>query len=69
MRWVLRITEATTCALLSLGLTKIGVFFFDFTPDLIIPVSVFVSWIGTDQIRIALNKVFEKWLGSQDLKK
>lgn len=63
MRWIARITEAATCAMLSLGLTKLGIYYLDFSPDLMIPVSVFVSWIGTDQITLALNKIFEKWLG------
>lgn len=68
MRWTARITEASTCALLSLGLTKLGIFYLNFSSDMIISVSVFVSWIGTDQITLALNKIFEKWLGRQEPK-
>lgn len=68
MRWIARITEASTCALLSLGLTKLGIHYLDFSPDMVIPVSVFVSWIGTDSLKTALNKTFEKWLGKQEPK-
>ena len=68
MRFIARITEAATCAMLSLGLTKLGIYYLDFSPDLMIPVSVFVSWIGTDQIKLALNKIFEKWLDKQEPK-
>lgn len=63
MRWIARITEASTCALLSLGLTKIGIHYLDFSPDMVIPISVFVSWIGTSELKEALNRIFEKWLG------
>ena len=65
MRWIARITEASTCALLSLGLTKLGIHYLDFSPDMVIPVSVFVSWIGTSELKEALNRIFLKWLGSQ----
>lgn len=68
MRWVARITEAATCAMLSLGITKLGIHYLDFSADMIIPISVFVSWIGTDSSKTALNKIFEKWLGKQEPK-
>lgn len=68
MRWIARITEALSCALLSLGLTKLGIFYLNFSSDMIISISVFVSWIGTDSLKTALNKTFEKWLGKQEPK-
>ena len=68
MQFVARITEAATCAMLSLGLTKLGMYYLDFSPDFMISIGVFVSWIGTDQIKLALNKIFEKWLGKQEPK-
>lgn len=68
MRWIARITEALSCALLSLGLTKLGIFYFNFSSDMIISVSVFVSWIGTNELKLALNRIFEKWLGKQEPK-
>ena len=68
MRFVARITEAATCAMLSLGLTKLGIHYLDFSPDMSLPVAVFVSWIGTDSLTTALNKIFEKWLGKQEPK-
>ena len=64
MRWIARITEAATCAMLSLGLTKLGIYYLDFSPDLMIPVGVFVSWIGTSELKEALNRIFLKWLGN-----
>lgn len=64
MRWTARITEASTCALLSLGLTKLGIFYLNFSSDMIFSVSVFVSWIGTSELKEALNKIFSKWLGN-----
>ena len=68
MRWTARITEASTCALLSLGLTKLGIHYLDFSADMVISISVFVSWIGTNSLKTALNKIFEKWLGKQEPK-
>lgn len=68
MRWIARITEALSCALLSLGLTKLGIFYLNFSSDMVISISVFVSWIGTDSLKTALNKIFEKWLGKQEPK-
>jgi hypothetical protein len=35
---------------------------------MMISVSVFVSWIGTNGLKEALNKIFEKWLGKQESK-
>lgn len=64
MKFIARLTEAGTCALLSLGLTKIGVIYFDFSPDMALPISVFTAWIGTNELKEVLNKIFEKWLGS-----
>ena len=64
MRWIARITEALSCALLSLGLTKLGIFYLDFSSDMIISVSVFVSWIGTNELKLALNRIFDKYVGS-----
>lgn len=64
MRFVTRITEAATCAMLSLGLTKLGIHYLDFSRDMAIPIGVFVSWIGTSELKEALNKIFSKWLGS-----
>ena len=64
MRWIARITEAATCAMLSLGLTEIGIHYLDFSPDMVISISVFVSWIGTSELKEALNKIFSKWLGN-----
>ena len=69
MRWVARITEAATCAMLSLGLTKLGMYYLDFSPDFMISIGVFVSWIGTDSLKTALNKTFEKWLGKSTSEK
>lgn len=65
MRWIARITEAATCAMLSLGLTKLAVFYFDFAgeEEMAIPIGVFVAWIGTSSLKEALNRIFEKWLG------
>ena len=63
MRLMARITEAATCAMLSLGLTEIGIHYLDFSADMVISVSVFVSWIGTNELKLALNRIFEKWLG------
>lgn len=68
MRWIARITEALSCALLSLGLTKLGIFYLNFSSDMIISISVFVSWIGTSELKEALNKIFERWLGKQEPK-
>lgn len=65
MRWIARITEALSCALLSLGLTKLGIFYLNFSSDMVISISVFVSWIGTSELKEALNRIFLKWLGSQ----
>ena len=62
MKFIQRVTEALTCALLSLGLTKAGVLYFSLSPDWAVPVAVFVSWIGTDQIKIVLAKLFEKYI-------
>lgn len=69
MRWIARITEALSCALLSLGLTKLGIFYFNFSSDMIISISVFVSWIGTNELKLALNRIFEKYFGSLPDKK
>jgi hypothetical protein len=69
MRFVARITEAATCAMLSLGLAKLGIFYFDFSSDMIISVSVFVSWIGTNELKLALNRIFDKYVGSLPDKK
>lgn len=65
MRFMARITEALSCALLSLGLTKLGIFYLNFSSDMVISISVFVSWIGTSELKEALNRIFLKWLGSQ----
>lgn len=65
MRWTARITEASTCALLSLGLTKLGMHYLDFSADMVISISVFVSWIGTNELKLALNRIFDKYFGSQ----
>lgn len=65
MKFMARITEALTCSILSLGLTKLAVFYFDFAgeEEMAIPIGVFVAWIGTSSLKEALNKIFEKWLG------
>lgn len=69
MRWIARITEALSCALLSLGLTKLGIFYLNFSSDMIISISVFVSWIGTNELKLALNRIFDKYFGSLPDKK
>lgn len=69
MRWIARITEALSCALLSLGLTKLGIFYLNFSSDMVISVSVFVSWIGTNELKLALNRIFDKYFGSLPDKK
>ena len=69
MRWITRITEALSCALLSLGLTKLGIFYLNFSSDMIISISVFVSWIGTNELKLALNRIFDKYFGSLPDKK
>ena len=69
MRWIARITEAATCAMLSLGLTKLGMYYLDFSPDFMISIGVFVSWIGTNELKLALNRIFEKYFGSLPDKK
>lgn len=68
MRWIARITEAATCAMLSLGIAELGTFYLNFSSDMVLSVSVFVSWIGTDSLKTALNKIFERWLGKQEPK-
>ena len=65
-RRMARLTEAATCSLLGFGLSKACVLYVGLSTDWAIPISIFVAWIGTDQIKSLLVKLIDKYILKDD---
>lgn len=61
-----RLSEAATCSLLGFGLSKACVLYVGLSTDWAIPISIFVAWIGTDQIKSLLVKLIDKYILKDD---
>ncbi len=68
MHLLARLSEAFTCALISLGLTKAGVLYLGLSPDWALPIGVFCSWIGTDSLKQLLTKLIKKYVTKEEEK-
>ncbi len=65
-RRIARLTEAGTCSLLGFGLSKACVLYVGLSEDWAVPISIFVAWIGTDQIKSLLVKLIDKFILKED---
>ena len=65
-RRMARLTEAATCSLLGFGLSKACGLDVGLSTDWAIPISIFVAWIGTEQIKSLLVKLIDKYILKDD---
>lgn len=57
-----KLAEAATCAGLSTAISEACTLYLSWPENWAVPIGVFVGWLGTDTLRSALAKLFDKFL-------
>ena len=57
-----KFAEAATCAGLSTAISEACTLYLAWPENWAVPIGVFVGWLGTDTLRSALAKLFDKFL-------